>query len=469
MESVKVSTKDKYKIPRQKQKEIPVESRSQSFEEIWRGYTEEQAILEATRCLLCKSHLCADACALHNDIPAFLDALAHGNFEAAAFKNSFPFSAICGRVCYHPCEQACPVGKKGEPIAICSLERFAADTMNSKYTPEEQAEKVMDHTGDDFPVPITKYLSPIAVAGSGPAGLMCAYELARLGYPVTVFERDNIFGGMLTLGIPEYRLPRPVFTGAMDILKHMGVRFIPNVVVGKYLTLKELHGMGYAAIFLAFGAHQGKKMGVPGEDLEGILDAVTFLREINKGVRRKPGDRVAVIGGGDCAMDAARTAIRLGCEKVTVVYRRTRNEMPASKEEIEEAQIEGIEFFYLAAPVRIIGENGKVTGMECQRMELGEPDASGRRSPVPVKGSEFIMEVDTVFPAVSQEPDMDELILDSLSVTKWKTIKTDPETLETDIPWVFAGGDVVSGPKTVNEALAAGRKAAFSIHRFLSS
>lgn len=467
MAGEKLSTKEKYRIPRQHQKEIPEEERRQSFAEIRQGITAEQAQLEACRCIACKSQPCMQACGLHNNIPSIIEALARGDFEEAAFKNSFPFSAICGRVCYHPCEQVCPIGKKGEPVAICTLERFAADYMNEKHTAEEQAALAKEKNG--FPVSITEYLPPVAVVGSGPAGLMCAYDLVRLGYPVTVFERGPVFGGMLTLGIPEYRLPREIFIRTLEILQNMGVRFIPNVVIGQYLSLNELKGMGYAAMFLAFGAHQGKKMNIPGEELEGVLDAVTFLREVNLGQKIKPGNKVAVIGGGNSAMDAVRTALRLGCEKAMIVYRRTRQEMPAGNEEIEDAIKEGVEFHYLMAPVKINGKDGKVVSMICQKMQLGEPDSSGRRSPVPIPGSEFEMDVDVIFPAVSQEPEMEGLKLDAVSITKWKTVDVNSETLETSVPWIFAGGDAVTGPKTVNEALAAGRKAAQSIHRFLSS
>ena len=401
---------------------------------------------------------CKAKCPAAVDVQGYVALISQGKFKEALelIRQKNPLPAVCGRVCTHPCEMECNRGKLDKPIAIAALKRFVAD-----YEVSGGAEEIT-------PVPRTKE-ERIAVIGSGPAGLTAAHDLVKMGYGVTVFEALPTLGGMLAVGIPEYRLPKKVLQTEIEAIQKLGVEIKLNSPVGKDgLTLDNVWKQGYKAIFIAVGAHSSMKLGVPGEELEGVYHGVSFLRDVNLGKEVKVGERVAIVGGGNVAIDAARTAFRLGSKKVFIVYRRSRQEMPASEEEIEEAEHEGIKIHYLAAPVRILGKDWKVAGMECIRMELGEPDASGRRRPIPIEGSEFVIDADMIVPAIGQTPDLAFLPEDSkFEITRRGTFEVDDNSLSTNIPGVFAGGDAVRGPATVIEAIAAGKRAAISIDCYL--
>ncbi len=444
--------------------------RRENFNEVALGFTSAQAQTEAQRCLNCKKPLCVQGCPVEIDIPRFIKLLAEGDPEAALAKikekNSLP--AICGRVCpqENQCEKLCILGKKGEPIAIGALERYCADWGRAHQSGEQLPE-----------VKATK--GKVAVVGSGPAGLTAAADLAQMGYQVTVFESLHAPGGVLRYGIPEFRLPKEIVDYEVKYLEKLGVEIKTNFLIGKTLTLKELFDQGYQAIFIGTGAGLPYFLGIPGENLNGVYSANEFLTRVNLMKAYKfpeydtpicLGQRVAVVGAGNVAMDAARTALRLGAEEVSIVYRRSREEMPARLEEIENAEEEGIIFRLLTNPVRLEGnETGDVTAMICQKMELGEPDASGRRRPVPIPGSEFALPVDTVVVAIGQGPNP--ILLqgtEGLALNKRGYIEVDPETLMTSIPGVFAGGDIVTGAATVIAAMGAGKKAARAIDRYLT-
>lgn len=400
---------------------------------------------------------CKVACPAHISVQGYVALVAEGKYLEALklIKEENPLPAICGRVCHHPCESVCTRGKVDEPVAIDFIKRFVADldlSAETRYIPEIKERRE----------------EKVAIIGSGPAGLTCAYYLAIEGYQVTVFEKLPVLGGMLAVGIPPYRLPKDILEAEIDVIRQMGVEFRTGVEIGKDITISDLRKQGYKAFFIAVGAHRSKKLGIEGEDLEGVYAGVELLRDINLGKKVNLGNRVAVIGGGNVAMDVVRTAWRLGVEKPFIVYRRSIEEMPANEEEIEECHEEGIEIITLTAPVRIIGENGKVKALECIRMELGEPDESGRRRPQPVPGSEFIIEVDSVVAAIGQETDWTCLEGESgQRISRWGTLEVDPLTLQSSEPDVFAGGDAVTGPWTVVDAIAAGKRAARSIDRFL--
>jgi NADH-quinone oxidoreductase subunit F len=317
------------------------------------------------------------------------------------------------------------------------------------------------------PVEITQR-EKVAIIGSGPAGLTCARDVIQKGYAVTVFEALPVAGGLLTMGIPDYRLPREEVEAEINDIISLGVELRTNTAVGKDITLGDLR-KEYEAIFIGVGAWKSLNLKIPGEDeFEGFLDCVTFLKNVNLGKHEKPGDKVMVIGGGNAAIDAARTSIRLGAREVNIVYRRSREEMPASKEEVDEAEHEGVRINYLAAPLRVLGKDGKVTGLECIRTELGEPDVTGRRRPIPIQGSEFVISADVIIPAIGQEPDLSFLEKDSgVNVSKWNFVEVDPDTLQTNVRGIFAGGDVVTGPASVIEAIQAGQKAAVVIDNYL--
>lgn len=401
---------------------------------------------------------CMAACPAGVNVKAYVSLIASGRFKEAleVVRERNPFPGICGRVCTHPCEKYCNRGEVDTPVAICWLKRFVAD-----YELEHPPQKLK-------PLPQTRK-ERVAIIGSGPAGLTTAHDLRRKGYGVTVFEALPKPGGMLISGIPAFRLPRPIIQYEIDVIRNLGVEIKSNTKIAGEKAIDKLFEEGFKAIFIAVGAHKGKGLGVPGEDkYRGIIDGISFLREVNLGRPKKLGNRVAVIGGGNSAIDAARTALRLGCEEVTIVYRRSRKEMPANEAEIEEAESEGVKIHYLAAPIEILGRNGKVTGMACTKMRLGEPDASGRRRPIPIKGSEFTVEVDNIIAAISQEPDLSFLPPDhKLKITRWHTFEVDDATLATSRPGVFAGGDAVTGPNTVIDAIAAGHLAAQSMDRYL--
>lgn len=444
--------------------------RNKNFKEVALGYDEKMAIEEAERCIQCKNQPCVKGCPVHVKIPEFIKLIAQGDFEGAYQKiretNSLP--AICGRVCPQEsqCESVCTRGKKGEPVAIGRLERFVADWH-------------MKNGFDEVELP-AKNGKKVAIIGSGPAGLTCAGDLAKLGYEVTVFEALHTPGGVLMYGIPEFRLPKEIVQREIDSLKRMGVKIETNMVIGKILTIDDLFDMGYEAVFIGTGAGLPKFMGIPGENLNGVYSANEFLTRINlmkaydfpkHPTPVKVGKRVAVVGGGNVAMDAARSAKRMGADEVYIVYRRSEEEMPARLEEIHHAKEEGIIFKLLTNPVRIIGdENGYVKGIECVNMVLGEPDESGRRRPIPEKGSEHVIDVETVIIAIGQSPNpLITSTTEGLEKQKWGGIIVNEETMETSRKGVYAGGDAVTGAATVILAMGAGKKAAAAIHEYLSN
>jgi len=400
---------------------------------------------------------CKIACPAHISVQGYIALVASGKYKEALelIKQENPLPAICGRVCHHPCESICTRGEVDEPVAIDFIKRFVADLdLNSRtrYIPEIEEKRE----------------EKVAIIGSGPAGLSCAYYLAIKGYKVTIYEKLPVPGGMLSVGIPEYRLPRDIIRAEIQVIKDMGVTINAGIEVGKDVSIAQFRKEGFKAVFLAIGAQECKRMGIEGEDLDGCYPGVDFLRDVNLGKEVKLGERVAVIGGGNVAMDSVRTALRLGAKEAFVLYRRTFEEMPANEEEIEECEEEGIEIHTLTSPKRIIGEKGRVKAIECLKMKLGDPDESGRRRPIPVQGSEFVIEVDNVIPAIGQESDWACLGPEcACSLTEWGTMKVDPLTLQTDDPDIFAGGDAVTGPRTVIEAIEAGKQAAVSIDRFI--
>jgi heterodisulfide reductase subunit A len=342
------------------------------------------------------------------------------------------------------------------------VERYLGD-LERKLKSQGELERPTPPAGVD--------LGPVAVIGAGPAGLTCAHDLARLGYKVTVFEASSVAGGMLRLGIPEYRLPRDVIDDFVEDLISLGIQIVYDKPLTRDFTVDSLRKDGFQAVFVAIGAYQGMEMRIPGEgEYEGFMDCLEFLRRVNLGDKSKPAERILVIGGGNSAIDAARTPLRLGCRDSNIVYRRSRAEMPANPEEVDDAEAEGVQMHYLAAPVRITGEEGKVTGMEVIRCELGEPDSSGRRRPVPIEGSEYHIAADLIVPAISQRPDLSCLPQDhGFDISRWDSFVVDEDSLETNKSGVFAGGDAVTGPATVVEAVAAGHLAAESIHRYCQS
>ncbi|NLO38777.1 MAG: NADPH-dependent glutamate synthase [Ruminiclostridium sp.] len=442
--------------------------RNKNFKEVTYGYTEEMAMEEAKRCLDCKMKPCMSGCPVNVQIPEFISLIAEGKFEEACLKiketNSLP--AICGRVCPQEsqCEQLCVRGKKGEPVAIGRLERFAADWYMANRQPLQEE--------------IEKNGKKVAVIGSGPAGLTCAGDLAKLGYDVTIFEAFHTPGGVLMYGIPEFRLPKSLVQSEIDTVRKLGVDITTNMVIGKSITVDELAEEGYEAVFIGSGAGLPSFMNIPGENLNGVYSANEFLTRINlmkaylypeTDTPVKVGKNVAVVGGGNVAMDAARSAKRLGAENVYIVYRRSEAEMPARVEEVHHAREEGIIFRLLTNPTRIIGtEDGWVKGMECVEMELGEPDASGRRRPVAKKGSEHVLDVETVIIAIGQSPNpLIKSTTPGLETQKWGGIVADEQTGATSKIGVYAGGDAVTGAATVILAMGAGKKAAAAIDAYL--
>jgi heterodisulfide reductase subunit A len=403
---------------------------------------------------------CKDACPALIDVQGYVALVGQRKFtEALALiRKAIPFPGVIGRVCNHPCEPACNRSSYDEPIAICALKRFVAD-MEEEPAPLPPIQVHRDQT--------------VAVIGAGPAGLTAAHFLALEGFGVTIFEALPVAGGMLAVGIPDYRLPRDVLGQEIARIEALGVEIKLNSPVGGAgaPTLDQLR-LEYDAVLIAVGAHQERQLRIEGEDLEGVAPGAVFLRKLNLGEPVRVGRRVAVVGGGNVAVDAARSALRLGAEEVTIIYRRSRMEMPASAWEVEDAEEEGIHFHFLANPIRILGQDGQVVGMECVRMELGEPDASGRRRPIPLEGSEFVLDVDMIIPAIGQTPELafmhgSDTVTGKLQVTRWATLAANPDTLVTEAPGVFAGGDAVSGPATAIEAIAAGKRAAESIYDYL--
>jgi len=395
---------------------------------------------------------CRYSCPAGVNAQGYIALISQGKFKEAleVVRKTMPFAGVCGRVCTHICETECERGKVDEPVAIQFLKRFVAD-----YELREGREKAA-------PVERTKE-EKVAVVGSGPAGLACAYDLVRLGYPVTVFEAAPEAGGLMRYGIPRYRLPNEVLSNEIRYIEELGVEIKTNTPVQ---DLTEIFNQGYKAVFLGTGAGVSQKMDIPGEDIAGVLHALDFLKRVNSEEKVDIGNRVAVIGGGNAAVDSARVAKRLGAKEVTIVYRRSRAEMPAAASEVDEAQREGIELQTLAAPVRVLSQDGRLCSLQCIRMELREPDASGRRRPIPIKGSEFIMDIDNIIVAVGQAVDRTSLLA-NLEYTDRGTLSVDPVTWQTNIKGVFAGGDVATGPVDVISAIAAGKEAAISIDRYL--
>ena len=451
--------------------------RAHNFDEVAIGYTEEAALDEAMRCLSCKNMPCVAGCPVNIHIPEFIAKIKEHDFEGAykIISETSSLPAVCGRVCPQEtqCESKCVRGIKGEPVGIGRLERFVADWHNAH---------------SDAPLePVKSNGHRVAVIGSGPSGLTCAGDLARKGYQVTVFEALHTAGGVLVYGIPEFRLPKSIVQQEVDNLKRLGVDVETNIVIGKTLTVDELFDMGYEAVFIGTGAGLPNFMGIPGESLKGVYSANEFLTRSNlmKAYLDDPvtpimkGGRVAVVGGGNVAMDAARTALRLGAEKVYIVYRRSLEELPARREEVEHAMEEGVDFRLLNNPIEILGysnpddrrdpRNGFVAGMKCIKMELGEPDEKGRCRPLPIEGSEFVLELDTVVIAIGTSPNP--LIKNTtagLNVNQRGGIIVEDTTGKTSRDAVFAGGDAVTGAATVISAMGAGKHAAKAIDEYLS-
>jgi len=454
-----MDAKERMAIPRQHPVELAVADRITNYKEVVAGFDLETAKREADRCLQCKKPKCREGCPIHNNIPEFIRLLREGKIEEAYWvdreTNSLP--SVCSRVCPHEfqCEGACIRGKKGEAVAIGMLERFLVDWMIDNHKTMAKA----------CALPKNK---KVAIVGSGPAGMTAAYHLAHEGYSCTIFESLPIFGGMLTVGIPAYRLPRDIINAEFDALKNCGVQVVNNIRIGQDKTLEDLKAEGYAAVFLGVGAHTSRKLGVEGEDLAGVSHGVDYLRRVNLGEKLNLGKNVVVVGGGNVAIDVCRTALREGSDNVFILYRRSKDEMPASKAEIHHLEEEGVKIEFLAAPVKIHGENGRLTKIECIRMKLGECDASGRCRPVPMEGSNFMIEADAIVPAISQDVDTTASHGTDMTLSRWKTYQVDEETMQTNVDWIFAGGDGVLGPETAAKAIYQGKIAAESIHRFLS-
>ena len=452
--------------------------RAHNFDEVATGYSAETAVDEALRCLGCKNMPCVSGCPVNIHIPEFIAKVKDGDFEGAyqIIHKTSSLPAVCGRVCPQEtqCEAKCVRGIKGEPVGIGRLERFVADWHNahSDVTPE-----VAPSNGHR-----------VAVVGSGPSGLTCAGDLAKKGYKVTVFEALHTAGGVLVYGIPEFRLPKSIVRKEVDNLVAMGVDVETNVVIGKTLTVDELFEQGFEAVFIGSGAGLPNFMGIPGESYKGVYSANEFLTRSNlmKAYREDPdtpimkGGKVAVVGGGNVAMDAARTALRLGADKVYIVYRRSMEELPARREEVEHAEEEGIDFLLLNNPVEILGyenpddrrdpRNGFVTGMKCIKMQLGEPDERGRRRPIPIEGSEFVLDVDTVIISIGTSPNpLIKSTTAGLEVNKRGGIIVEEDTGATTKEGVYAGGDAVTGAATVISAMGAGKTAAKAIDEYLSN
>ncbi len=453
-------------LKKQPMSEQEGDKRIHNFDEVALGYTPEQAITEAKRCLQCAKPGCTQGCPVGIEIPAFIRCIADEDFEGAirVIKKRNNLPAICGRVCPYEnqCEKFCVLGKKGEPEGIGRLERFVADYERKK--------------GIQIPEKAEATDKRIAIVGSGPAGLTVAADLAKLGHDVVIYEALHESGGVLIYGIPEFRLPKDVVKAEIEYVKQLGVDIQTNVVIGKTISIDELREE-FDAIFIGTGAGLPHFMNIPGENLCGIYSANEFLIRTNLmraykfpeyDTPIKVGKRVAVIGAGNVAMDSARVALRLGAEDVRIVYRRSEKEMPARAEETAHAKEEGIKFEFLTNPIRMAGENGWVKQLECIRMKLGEPDESGRRKPIPIEGSEFALDVDTVVVAIGQKPNpLIAKMTKGLRITEKGAVWVD-ENGRTSIEGVFAGGDITTGAATVIEAMGAGKKAARAIHEHIS-
>ena len=452
--------------------EMPVQDpnvRNKNFNEVALGYTEEQAVDEANRCLNCKNKPCVGKCPVAIDIPEFIAKIREKDFEGAyqIINKSSSLPAVCGRVCPQEtqCESKCVRGIKGEPVAIGRLERFVADWHNAHATEKAVAPAPNGHK--------------VAIVGAGPSGLTCAGDLAKMGYDVTIFEALHLAGGVLVYGIPEFRLPKAIVQKEVDTLKELGVTVNTNMVIGRTLTIDELFEQGFESIFIGSGAGLPRFMNIPGENLKGVYSANEFLTRTNLMKAYKEGSdtpiqnakKVAVVGGGNVAMDAARCAKRLGAEEVYIVYRRSEEEMPARLEEVHHAKEEGIIFKMLTNPTEILGDEHKfVKGMKCVEMELGEPDASGRRRPIVKEGSDFILDVDCVIMSIGTSPNpLIRHTTPGLETNKWGCIVTEEDTGLTSREGVYAGGDAVTGAATVILAMGAGKAAAKAMDEYIKN
>lgn len=470
------------KVPKAKRQKVPVRQqpadvRVRNFNEVPFGYNTEEALQEAERCLQCKNPTCIEGCPVNINIKEFIRQITVSDFKGAivTIKNDSSLPAVCGRVCpqEEQCELKCVMQKTKNPINIGYLERFVADWEADNVQPQKhQIQKKLGKDGKPVKV---------AIAGAGPAGLTIAGDLVKMGYETVIFEAMHIAGGVLVYGIPEFRLPKKIVQREVDYLKQLGVELNLNVIIGKSYTIDDLKNMGFKAVFIGVGAGTPMFLGIPGENLKGVYSANEYLTRINamKGylfpeydTPVRIGKKIAVVGAGNVAMDSARWSRRLpGVNEVHIVYRRSDAEMPARREEIERAHEEGIIFDLLTNPIEIVGdENGWVKSIKCIKMELGEPDASGRRKPVPVPGSEFLIEVDTVIPALGTKANkLMTADVPGLKLTKWGNIEADPETGATSLKGIFAGGDITTGSATVIAAMGAGRKSAKAIDLYLKS
>jgi len=400
---------------------------------------------------------CENACPMNTHAPQYISAIVQGDYDLAFEINRGDnlFPAVLGRICVHPCEEKCRRGGFiDQPISICSLKRASAD--HKLRSPQE--EKISGKSG-----------KRVAVIGAGPSGLSAANDLARMGHSVTLYESFPVSGGMLNVGIPPYRLPREIVEKAIDEVRELGVEILTGSPIGKQLNLESLK-KEFDAVYIAAGAHKAETLGIPGEDLQGVIHGVTFMRMVNLGEEIRLGQKVAVVGGGNTAMDTARSSFRLGAKEVSIFYRRSREEMPVDERELEEVEEEGIQIHYLTSPTKVLSKDGiNVSGLRCIRNRLGEADKDGRRRPIPIEGSEFDIDIDLLIPAVSQSPDISFLPEEiGLEMSRWDRLAVNPETFETNVPGIFAGGDFVTGPRDVIRVIADGRKAALSIHTYLT-
>jgi NADPH-dependent glutamate synthase beta subunit-like oxidoreductase len=403
--------------------------------------------------------ICQATCPANLDIRSYVGLIADGKYaeSLAKIRERLPFALSIGRVCPHPCETACNRGVVDQPISICTLKRFVADWEMNNQVPAP------------VEVPDSFHKERVAIIGAGPAGLTCGYFLAKAGYKSVCFEALPEPGGMFRYGIPEYRLPTPTLMHEINWILSHGVELRCNVRIGRDVSFEDLR-KDFDAVFIGVGAHKGMKLQIKGEEMEGVIDGVDFLRDANMGKPINARGKVIIIGGGNVAMDAARVSWREGFDEVHILYRRTKREMPASPWEIDAAEHEGIKIQYLVAPIEVLGENGRMTGLKCLRMQLGEPDASGRRRPVPIEGSEFVVEAETLIPAIGQRPDLAFVPEGSdLEITRWSTFAVDQETFMTNVPGIFSAGDVETGPDIAIRACAGGRKAALGIVRYLEA